>query len=399
MNFQILGLHSELMRPDVIQEIGEKYISGLEANTGIQMEWVQSPDEFREDSVPVIFIQTGGTEGIFLEQFDKMPKPAILLTHGEMNSLAASLEILSYLQQRGLKGEVIHGESDYVRDRLINLQKIREARHKLSGAKLGVIGQPSDWLIASQVKKTYAVEKLGCEIIDIPITELIELAQKDYTFNEPLVEELMQKPFPADEMEKALNIYGALCELKDRYQLNGLTVRCFDLLGTLHSTACIGLALLNAQGVPCACEGDVPALISMMILQYLLGEPGFMVNPSRINVNDNSMVVAHCTLPLNMGGDYTLKTHFESGIGVAVDGHLPEQTGLMFKVDPGLERYFLSEVQIIANLSEANLCRTQIEIKLKEDVRYFLNEPCANHHIIALKDDLSLVMGFMGSLI
>jgi L-fucose isomerase-like protein len=399
MNFQILGLHSELMAPDFIREMGESFISRLEASTGIVMEWVHSPDEFREDAIPVIFIQTGGTEGVFQELFEKIPQPAILLTHGEMNSLAASLEILAYLQQRGLKGEVIHGEPEYVRDRLINLQKVQEARIRLSNAKLGVIGRPSDWLIASQVEKGFARERLGCEIIDIPITELIELSQKDYEIDEPLVKELQEKPFKAEEMKKALNIYGALCELIERYRLNGLTVRCFDLLGTLHSTACIGLALLNAKGIPSACEGDVPALISTMILQYLLGEPGFMVNPSRINVNDNSMVVAHCTLPLNMGGDYTLKTHFESGIGVAVDGKLPKQDGLMFKVDPDLGRYFLSEIQVTANLSEENLCRTQIEIKLKEDVRYFLNEPCANHHIIALNNDTALIQDFMDVLI
>jgi len=399
MNYQILGLQAGLMDSKVIQDVGHQFISGIEASTGIPMTWVNSPDEFHNDAIPLIFIQTGGTESVFLEQFDKIPKPTILLTHGEMNSLAASLEILTYLQQRGLKGEVIHGEPEYIRDRLINLQKLREAQNHLSQAKLGVFGRPSDWLIASQVDKAYVAEKLGCEIIDIPISELIALAQQDYEIDEPFVKGLRQKPFPADEMKKALNIYGALCTLKDQYQLSGLTVRCFDLLGSLHSTACIGLALLNARGIPCACEGDVPALISMMSLQYLLGEPGFMVNPARIKVNDNSMVVAHCTLPLNMGEAYTLKTHYESGIGVAVDGQLPEQRGLMFKVDADLERYFLSEIQIIANLSEANLCRTQIEIKLKEDVRYFLSEPCGNHHIIALNNDTALVKDFMNALI
>jgi len=155
---------------------------------------------------------------------------------------------------------------------------------------------------------------------------------------------------------------------------------------------------LNGQGIPSSCEGDVPALISMMILQLLVGEPGFMVNPSRINIYDNSMVVAHCTLPINMGEDYQLKTHFESGIGVAVDGRLPEQKAMMFKVDPSLERYFLSEIEIIANLSENDLCRTQLEIKLEEDVRYFLNEPCGNHHLITLKSDTALVRDFMKSL-
>ena len=398
MKFQVLGLFSDLMGEETIRRIGEEFIQEIEAGTATPMEWVNSPVDFTKDAIPLVFIQTGGTEGKFLAQLDKIPQPTILLTHGAMNSLAASLEILSYLRQQDLKGEVIHGEMDYIQQRLVNIQKIKRARLELSKARLGVIGKPSDWLIASQVDAAAAKEKLGLEIVEFPIEELIELSQKEYEFDDPLVKILTHKKFSPRELTKALNIYGALYQLKEEYNLSGLTVRCFDLLEPLQSTGCIGLALLNAQGIPSACEGDVPALISMMILQSLVGEPGFMVNPSRINTFNNSMVVAHCTLPINMGTDYQLNTHFESGIGVALDGYLPEQQAMMFKVDASLERYFLSEIDILRNLSKPDLCRTQIEIKLKEDVGYFLKEPCGNHHIITLKTDLPLMADFMESI-
>ena len=395
MSFQIFGLHSGLMGGDEIKRIGEAFIKDLVKRTGHLMTWVETPDQFQPDAIPLVFIQTGGTEGQFLKHISKMPHPVYLLTHGAMNSLAASIEILTYLQNQGIHGEIIHGDDDYVTNRLINIEKIHTARRKLANAKLGVIGKPSDWLIASEVSKTLAKEKFGCEIIDIPIQDLIKLSEDDYEFDEPLVEELRQKSFSGVELQKALNIYGALCTLVNQYQLSGLTLRCFDLLETLESTGCIGLALLNARRIPSSCEGDVPALITMMILQYLLGEPGFMVNPSRIDVNRNTMVVAHCTLPLTMGDKYVLETHFESGIGVAVDGQLPKQRAMMFKISANLERYFLSEIQILDNLSENNLCRTQIEIALEEDVQYFLNAPCGNHHIISLNTDTVLLNDFM----
>lgn len=398
MKFQVLGLSSNLMNGEERDKISRQFINELKVSTGLSLDWVLDPQEFSDDAIPLVFIQTGGTEGKFLELIDQIPKPTNLLTHGAMNSLAASLEILSYLHQHGLKGEVIHGEMAYVTSRLINLQKIKKAHTAMSNAKFGVIGKPSDWLIASQVSKEAANKKLGCEIVDIPVSELIQLSKENYTFDDPLVEQLKRKPYDSNELQKALNIYGALNAIKDQYELSGLTVRCFDLLAPLQSTGCIGLAMLNALGIPSACEGDVPALISMMILQLLLGEPGFMVNPARINVKENSMVVAHCTLPLNMGGEYQLKSHYESGIGVAVDGQLPERKAMIFKVDASLERYFLSEIEIIANLSESNLCRTQIEIRLEEDVHYFLNEPCGNHHIITLKHNPSLIRGFMESI-
>lgn len=398
MTFQILGLRSKLVPENEVNRLSSEFITKLESKIGIPIEWVESTGSFRKDSIPLIFIQTGGTENQFAQILDQISQPVMLLTHGAMNSLAASMEILTYLKQHGYKGEIIHGELDYVTSRLRNLNKIHKTRHFFSGAKLGVIGKPSDWLIASHVDKDLAYKKFGFEIVDIPIEELIELSKKDYTFENPLIRELQTKPFQAGELQKALNIYGALCKLVDSYQLKGLTLRCFDLLDTLHSTGCIGLALLNATGIPSSCEGDVPALISMMIIESLLGKSSFMVNPSRLLVRENSLIVAHCTLPINMGEAYSLKTHFESGIGVAVDSQLPVQNALMFKIAADLECFFLSEIDILENLSENNLCRTQIKISLHEDISYFLKEPCGNHHLIALSRDLDLLRDYLSSL-
>ncbi len=71
----------------------------------------------------------------------------------------------------------------------------------------------------------------------------------------------------------------------DKYDLKGLTIRCFDLLSTVHNTGCIALSLLNDEGIISSCEGgDVPALISMLILNALSDEPVFMANPSSIDV-------------------------------------------------------------------------------------------------------------------
>ena len=398
MKFQVLGIHSLIAHAEEGNRLGHEFIQALQSRTNLPLEWVDGPQEFEPDAIPLIFVMTGGTENVFLSMLDQLPRPVHLLTSGEHNSLAASLEILTYLQAHHQQSEIIHGELDSIAARLTNLQKVHKARQEFNGAVLGVIGKPSDWLIASQVNAQQVKEKLGCEILELPIEELIERAGHETTLGSELINDLRNHNFAPEEMQKALNIYGALQEMVEDYHLSGLTVRCFDLLEPLQSTGCIALALLNAQGIPAACEGDVPALISMMILQSLLGEPGFMVNPSRIMVQDNRMVVAHCTLPLNMGGSYTLKTHYESGIGVAVDGKLPEQKALIFKISADLKHYFLSDIEILANLEEKNLCRTQIEIHLDQDVQYFLTRPCGNHHIIALQDNVKLVQEFMRTL-
>ena len=63
-------------------------------------------------------MRTGGTEGLFKEIFPEMDGPVRILTSGKSNSLAASMEILSYLNMQGRSGEIIHGSVDYIADRI-----------------------------------------------------------------------------------------------------------------------------------------------------------------------------------------------------------------------------------------------------------------------------------------
>ena len=74
---------------------------------------------------------------------------------------------------------------------------------------------------------------------------------------------------------QALEIYGAFRRLVERYQLAGVSVRCFDLLTLVKNTGCLGLALLNANGIFGGCEADLPTLISMSILGTVSGQHAF----------------------------------------------------------------------------------------------------------------------------
>ena len=181
----------------------------------------------------------------------------------------------------------------------------------------------------------------------------------------------------------ATQIYHALQEIVRQHQLSAFTLRCFDLLTTVGNTGCLALASFNSDGIPAACEGDVPALLSMTIAQALTGCTGFQANPARIDVESGKMLFAHCTVPFNMVTDWQYDTHFESGIGVGIHGNLPEGPVTVFKVSGKLDRYFAAEGELLYNQYEDNLCRTQVALQLRpEDARYFLTNPIGNHHII-----------------
>ena len=343
-----------------------------------------SLQEYRNSDFSLIFIMTGGTEGIFLKNFDILSsKPCYLLTSGESNSLAASMEILSYLRNRGYRGEILHGSAQRIADRINSLYRIDKLFKKLNQAKVGTIGGSSDWLIDSEPDEDAYKNILGIETVHISMQELLdEIHTGGYQPNQ-WTEKLMSLGYNKSEMEKSLNVYGAVKRLVDKYSLSAVTVRCFDLLSTVHTTGCLALAILNSEGIYAGCEGDMPSLISMFILGEISQKPVFMCNLNHIDTEKNELIFAHCTLPANMPYEMSLTTHYESGIGVAIAGSIPEEDFTIFKISNNLSNCFASEGKIIENRRDPNLCRTQIKVNLPH-YEYFLTDPIANHHVICL---------------
>ena len=374
------GLHDE----SSVSRLSDAFLKDIFPEGGFLFKGADFTD-FGTHTLDLIYVRTGGAEGIFKSLLPGMRARGIgrfyLLTSGKSNSLAASLEILSYLQQNGLKGEVLHGSPAYLQERIRTLELVAQARGKLHGGRIGVIGQPSDWLIASQADATAVKDKLGATLVEIPMEELLQeiprSPQNDAPADEPMAP-AVRKAYPG-----ATQIYHALEKLVERYGLSAFTLRCFDLLTAVGNTGCLALASFNADGLPASCEGDVPALLSMMVAQAVSGCSGFQANPARIDVETGQMLFAHCTVPFNMVENWRYDTHFESGIGVGIHGELPEGPVTVFKLSGQLDRHFVAEGELLYNQYEDHLCRTQVMLQLKpEDARYFLTRPIGNHHII-----------------
>ena len=373
-NIAIYTLTSELHDEAAVGKVTKEFLESL----GIAYEFRGNDyADYGSHTLSLIYVRTGGTEGIFLrllpQLLEKSQRPFYLLTSGKSNSLAASMEILSYLQQHDLRGEIIHGSAEYIARKIAVLEKVGEARQWLDGARLGIIGKPSDWLISSQADYGVVRQRLGIELVDIPMQELLDCVVDG-------------------------DIHSALKTLIDRHRLQGFTLRCFDLLTALRDTGCMALAKLNAEGYVAGCEGDVPAMLSMMMVRSLLGVSGFQANPARIDPEKGEMLFAHCTIPLDMVERYELDTHFESGIGTGIRGYMKEGAVTIFKVAGDLSRHFIAEGQLVRNESKPDLCRTQQVISLsdKRQADYFLTQPIGNHHIIMPGHQRALLESLIG---
>lgn len=333
------------------------------------------------DSNQCVAVLTGGTEASFVELVNDgkidLQQPIYLLASGQSNSLAASLEILAWIQQHGGAGRVLTSAAQIaveesplpdtntaVKKRNLHLFKTVNTGE----LRLGVIGEPSDWLIASLVDDRSIYRKTGIRLVRIPIEEVSSLGEVD------------------GGLKGAEQIYDRLKKIVVRYGLGGLTLRCFDLLTTVKNTGCVALSHLNDEGIPAACEGDIPLLLTMLYAKQNYGKIGFQVNPARIG-DDGRMLFAHCTVPLKMTTSHVIDTHFESGIGIGIHGELPLGRYRLLKLSRDLKQVLDEPVELVANQYEPNLCRTQVWLQgTPELARRLLTHPLANHHLLIKED-------------
>ncbi|MCJ7526192.1 MAG: fucose isomerase [Candidatus Aminicenantes bacterium] len=357
------------------------------------------PGDQAEADLQVVFIASGGSEEKFRRIYPALAKPVILLADGKHNSLPAALEISSWVRQQGAAAKIVHGEGSLIAGRLKRLAVFQRTRRALAGP-IGLIGEPSDWLIASIVDRAAVNALWGTEFIDIPLEEVIgrkpEGAEVAAITREWAGQAKKLDGVDEAALQAAACLVPTLKAVYARHRLRAATLRCFSLIERLQTSGCLALAQLNDEGMICGCEGDVPAVFSMLLLHALTGEIPFMANPAAVDCRSNRVVLAHCTVPRRAVSAYRLQTHFETGLGVALSGDFAAGPATVFKAgNRDLGSYFVSAAEVLPGRPQPGLCRTQVHLHLQEPVEYFLKAPLANHHLLIRGDHVSLINDFM----
>ena len=343
-----------------------------------------TPDDFS-----ILFIATGGVERLVIQHFEQLPRPTILLADGMQNSLAAALEISSWLRTRGMRSEILHGELTEIIKRLLVMYNNFKSQRKLNGSRIGVIGTPSSWLISSNVDYLLAKRRWGIEYTDIPlerVTEYFNNISDDEVGN--ACAELAEKALACreaspEDMLKAMKIYKALKRIVEEEKLAALTLSCFKLIESTGTSGCLALSLLNDEGIIAGCEGDLQSIFTMLITKTLTGQAAFMANPSMINARTNEIILAHCTIGLKQTEQFILRSHFETDMSIGIQGLLPLGDVTIVKCGGEcLDEYYLTTGRLTENTNYINMCRTQVRIKLDSPASYFLKNPLGNHHIL-----------------
>ena len=393
MYLNLIPLYSFLHKNNK-KVINDDLIFVDEINTFLADEDLVIMENAKESLFDIILIGSGGTEGLLLKRLNEFKEPLVILSTSRNNSLPAALEIKTYLENKNKLCFLLSGEEKHIASMLKHIATTISAYNNLKDNRLGVIGGASSWLIASPIEPKVIYQNFKINVFKIKMTELYDLVdevEKEMLDQKeiPHSNELINKYQDKEVIHQALVFYVALKRLVKKYDLKGLTIRCFDLLKKYNNTACLALALLNEEGITAGCEGDIFSLLTMHVVNALTGRSSFMANPSKFNYEDNSLLLAHCTVPLNMTSSYSLTTHFESGLGIGVKGEMPEGRITVCKIAPDytLDNCVCLPASIKDNPDLEGYCRTQITVSLNEDgLLDLLKASFGNHLIVSYGD-------------
>lgn len=102
-------------------------------------------------------------------------------------------------------------------------------------------------------------------------------------------------------LHDAVRAHATVERMLAEFEADAITIECLFLK---HRKPCLSFSLLNSQLVPCGCENDLNATLTLMLGANCFARPGFQHNPD-FDTELNLYFGAHCTCATFLGGAAT----------------------------------------------------------------------------------------------
>ena len=309
------------------------------------------------------------------DTFTTLGKPTVLIDHLFAGS-GAFLTSYGRARRSGLKVAAV--SSSKFED-IAEAAKCIDALVKLRASKVLVVGRKFDPIIQ---------EVFGAEMVAVDFPELGEAYKKcspaaaaerakQWTKEAERIIEPSQ-----EDIVKSARMYLAMCDVMNRHKAQAITINCLGGFYSGHISAypCLGFMQLNNDGFVGACEGDRKSTITMLLMTYLTGQPGFISDPV-IDTATNRIIYAHCVAPTKVFGPqkpqnaFHLRSHSEDRKGACNRSLMPlGEITTSLEFDAKKKQVIMHQGVTVENVDKDLACRNKLAAEVKGDVYKLLNE-------------------------
>lgn len=268
------------------------------------------------------------------------------------------------LRDRDAQVKWLYGTPDdpLFRNRLdVTVRALRAVR-RIRGARIAQLGGSAFGFINMEYSQAAFEKKLGCEIVTLELDEIYASARA--MTGSQVADELAQlrrahisgtvKP---SELDMSARVILALRKYSRENAVDAMAVSCWPgFQDELGISACMAYGQLNDGGIICACEGDVPGAVSMLLLDSLSGHHPMIMDLVAMDRQEDALAFWHCGMGMPSYADgqgfsfvkYPSYPEIMDQPGISVDMKFAPQPATIARIGGwGAESILISESDII----------------------------------------------------
>jgi L-fucose isomerase-like protein len=196
----------------------------------------------------------------------------------------------------------------------------------------------------------------------------------------------------ADAMQRATRLYAAIKTMVDEREADAATTNCGPVGDAFGAVPCIALMLLQEAGLPAACQGDIDALLTMMLLKRITGWTSFMGGAWN---RGGRLAVTHCALSRRMTGPAAETAHYSL---VPYHHHRPDmptvhtdpplgQTVTVARLTRNLESLLLTTGTLVDSQDIEDRCCNTLVIDVPDVAGLLAEIQGIQHHMVVAAGD------------
>jgi L-fucose isomerase-like protein len=275
--------------PPVAREIRR---SEFDLIIALLVSWVEAPNV-------IATLRDFFTRPILLWSHTTYLEDGVRITLGPMPAAGVLRETF---EEMGVNFKFVYGmpDSDKVKEGINSYAKAARAARFLQRSRVGLFGYYSMGMYTGAFDHTKLRRMLGPEIIHLDQYLIVRGAEdvkeeRVKGFSEKARSEWeLSEEVRDNDIATVMKLYLALKALVAEHKLNALTVKCqYELSREYGVAPCIPLSMLGDE-MPCSCEGDVPLILSQLILHHLTGGGVTSYGDVHDILDDNGIILAAC---------------------------------------------------------------------------------------------------------
>jgi L-fucose isomerase-like protein len=196
-----------------------------------------------------------------------------------LGALPAAGVIRETLEEMGFRFRFVYGMPGEpgLADRFLPFAQAAATAESLTHARVGLFGYASMGMYTGTIDHTQLRSQVGPEIDHLDQYVIVErfnkLTDDDVRGLFPRTESWVLSPAATSaDLVRVFRMYAAIKALAQEYRYDALTIKCqYELSRMFGLAPCMPLSLLGDEMVV-SCEGDIPLVVSQLILHYLTGE-------------------------------------------------------------------------------------------------------------------------------